>query len=114
MNLFQHERQEGLKGRGSLPFVSLVSFVLLVLGAVPASAEIVFFNTGRTLSVKTHRVDGDSVVLSLRNGGEIVCESSLIARFAPDEVPYPEPEPPQAEVVAQAPDAGGVPYAEII
>jgi soluble lytic murein transglycosylase-like protein len=98
----------------ALPFfVSLVTFLSLVASAVPARAEIVFFNTGRTLSVKSHRVDGESVVLALRNGGEIVCESSIITRIAPDEVPYPEPEPPQ--VVAAAPAPGpAVPYGEII
>src|SRR5437762_6558842 len=77
----------------SMPFVSFVTFVSLVASAGPGRAEIVFFNSGRTLSVKNHRVDGDSVVLALRNGGEIVCESSIIARIGPDEVPYPEPEP---------------------
>lgn len=60
--------------------------------AVPARAELVFFGTGRTLSVRSHHVDGDSLVLTLRGGGEIICDSSLVARIAPDEVPYPEPE----------------------
>jgi soluble lytic murein transglycosylase-like protein len=72
----------------------------------------VFFNTGRTLSVKAHRSEGESLVLTLRSGGEIVCESSIVARIAPDEVPYPEPvveptAPPDAALEA-------VPYGEII
>jgi soluble lytic murein transglycosylase-like protein len=113
MRHFQHEGHHGHKGRGFLSSVSLVAFVLIVLGAVPASAEIVFFQTGRTLSVKSHHAEGESVVLVLRSGGEIVCESSLIARFAPDEVPYPEPEAAPA-VVAQAQDTVAVPYAAII
>jgi soluble lytic murein transglycosylase-like protein len=66
--------------------------VLLVLSVGPASAEIVFFTTGRTVSVKSHRVEGESLILQLRGGGEVVCESSLIASIGPDEVPYPEPE----------------------
>ena len=37
----------------------------------PASAEIVFLSSGRTLSVKGHRVDGDTIVLTLRSGGEV-------------------------------------------
>jgi soluble lytic murein transglycosylase-like protein len=84
-----------------------------VLLAAPARAELVFFNTGRTMSVKSHRVDGDSMVLELRNGGEIICETALVARVAPDEVPYPEPEveAPPAPVVAAA-IAG--PYSDII
>jgi soluble lytic murein transglycosylase-like protein len=97
----------------ALAFVSFVTFVSLVASAAPARAEIVFFQTGRTLSVKSHRAEGESVVLVLRNGGEIVCESSLIARFAPDEVPYPEPEPAPV-VVAQAQDVALVPYGAII
>jgi soluble lytic murein transglycosylase-like protein len=60
-------------------------------------------------------VDGDSVALTLRNGGEIVCESSIIARFAPDEVPYPEPEPAAVEQPAAVIQAAvTVPYGDII
>ena len=58
-------------------------------------------------------MDGTSVVLTLRNGGQIVCEPSMIARFAPDEVPYPEPEP-TPDPVAVATEAGAVPYGDII
>ena len=63
-----------------MPCVSFVAFVSFVSISAEAHAEIVFFHSGRTLSVKGHRVEGDSVVLALRGGGEIVCESSIIAR----------------------------------
>jgi len=56
-----------------------------------ASAELVFFTSGRTLSVKGHRIEGDSIVLLLRGGGEVVWDLSQVARIAPDEVPYPDP-----------------------
>ncbi len=95
--------------------VSFVTLVSLFLFARPAQAELVYFNTGRTLSVKSHRVEGNSLVLVLRAGGEIVCETSIVARVAPDEVPYPEPEldaPPAP--VQSAPALPAVPYAEII
>ena len=95
-------------------FVSFITFVSLVASAVPARAEIVFFTSGRTMSVKNHRVDGDSVVLELRSGGEIVCESSIIARFAPDEVPYPEPEVERPIVVAAVEPVSDVPYGAMI
>ena len=97
------------------PVLSVLAFVSVLLAAVPARAELVFFNTGRTMSVKTHRVEGDSVVLSLRSGGEIVMEAANIARFAPDEVPYPEPvvEPPVVVVAAVEP-VTDVPYGAII
>ena len=95
----------------------------LLAAAAPASAEIVFLSSGRTLSVKSHRVEGDRVVLTLRSGGEVTCNKELIARVEPDEVPYVDPDEPKA------PEAGpetlvvvdqeenlldGTPYGEII
>lgn len=59
--------------------------------AVPARAELVFFSSGQALSVRGHRDDGARTVLMLKNGGEIVCDASIIVRIAPDEVPDPDP-----------------------
>jgi soluble lytic murein transglycosylase-like protein len=87
-----------------------------MLFASTARGEIVFFNTGRTLSIKEHHADpadDEKLVLTLRSGGEIVCEPSIIDRIVPDEVPYPEPEaetPPATTAAAGAP----VKYGEII
>jgi hypothetical protein len=67
--------------------------------ATPARAELVFFASGRTLNVKSHRTEGGSLVLTLRSGGEVVCEPGAIVRIAPDEAPYPEP---QEEIRLQA------------
>ena len=96
--------------------LAFVSFVAFVASAVPARAEIVYFSTGRTMSVKSHRVEGESVVLLLRTGGEIVMDATNIARVAPDEVPYPEPvvEQPVVAAVAQVEPAADVPYGAII
>jgi len=91
---------------------SLASLAAVVLAAAPARAELVYFTTGRTLSVKSHRVDGETMVLALRSGGEIVTDLSVVARVAPDEVPYPEDLPP-APVAAPTPDPT-VPYGAII
>jgi transglycosylase-like protein with SLT domain len=69
-----------------------VFIALSFLGvATTARAEVVYFATGRTLNVKAHRQDGDALVLTLRSGGEVVCEAALITRIAPDETLYPEP-----------------------
>ena len=76
--------------------MAFVSFVVILLTAVPVHAELVFFSTGRFLSVKSHRLDGDSLVLNLRNGGEMACDRSVIVTIEPDEVPYPDPEPETA------------------
>ena len=93
-------------------FASVAS---LVASVAPAHAELVFFSSGRTLSVKSHHVEGDSLVLALRGGGEIVCDPSLIARIAPDEVPYPEPQEVAANVVPARPEPlAAVPFTEII
>jgi hypothetical protein len=61
-----------------------------VLWSTPAQAELVFFASGRALSVKDYRFEGENLVLTLRGGGEIVCSGELIARIEPDEVEYPE------------------------
>src|SRR3954463_7458760 len=93
--------------------------ILASLGfATSARAEIVFLSSNRTISVKSHRVEGESIVLVLRNGGEVPCDKSIITKIISDEVPYPDP----ATVVEQAPpppaSPGAVlestPYGEII
>ena len=93
---------------------------LALLTAAPATAEIIVLTSGRTISVKTHRFEGNSIVLTLRNGGEVTCDKTIIAKVLPDEVPYPEP------AVATEPTAEGdqdsqgtevlesTPYGEII
>ena len=45
-----------------------------------ASAELVFFTSGRAFSIKGHRVEGDSIVLLLRGGGEVVWIRTLLER----------------------------------
>ena len=67
------------------------ALVVALCCARTASAELVFFASGASLNVKAHRAEGDSLVLTLRSGGEVVCPASSIVRIEPDEVPYPEP-----------------------
>ena len=85
----------------------------LLLCASAARAELVYFTTGQPLSIKSHRVEGTSVVLALRTGGEIITDASVVDHFAPDEVPYPEDLPPAPPEAAPAPDPA-VPYGAII
>jgi soluble lytic murein transglycosylase-like protein len=81
-------------------------FVFLALAmAAPASAELIFFSEQRSMSVASHRVEGDRIIVSLRGGGEMSFDRALIMRIAPDEVPYPDdppapPPPPAASLVA--------------
>jgi hypothetical protein len=93
---------------------------LALLTAAPATAEIVVLTSGRTISVKAHRFQGDSIVLTLRNGGEVTCDKTIIEKVLPDEVPYPEPVAPtgpaeEAGADGQDPDVlESTPYGEII
>lgn len=88
----------------ALLFISALTLVS-VGTAVPASAEIVFLASGKTVSVKSHRIDGESIVLTLRDGGEVTCDKSLIEKIVADEVPHSElkiQEPAPATVAPQA------------
>lgn len=58
--------------------------------AAPVRAELVFFQSGRAVSVKAIRSENDEIVLLLRGGGDVRCDQSLIVRVEPDEVEYPE------------------------
>lgn len=101
------------------PYLVTSMVILASLGSVAsARAEIVFLSSGRTLSVKGHRLDGDSIVLTLRSGGEVTCDKSLIEKIVGDEVTYPVPEETAAEAAAppgSQPDLlDSTPYGEII
>jgi soluble lytic murein transglycosylase-like protein len=89
-----------------------VSLFGLLAWATPARAELVFFTSGRTQSVKSHRLEGGSLVLILRGGGEVVCDPAIVARITENEVPYPEPvEIVEPVLVTSSTPA---PFAEII
>jgi soluble lytic murein transglycosylase-like protein len=78
-----------------------LAVAILAVCALPVHAEIVYFNDGRTLSVESHHVDGDRMVMEMRGGGEMTLEASLVSHVEPDEVPHPVA-PPEAQ-------AGNVP-----
>ena len=101
-------------------FLVAAATLVWLCTVVPATAEIVYLTSGRTLSVKEHRQDGDSIVLTLRSGGHVTCDRSLIEKIVPDEVPYEEPSTakavPSIESVDIRPTAllERTPYGEII
>jgi soluble lytic murein transglycosylase-like protein len=77
---------------------------LIVLAfATPASAELLYFSNHRTMSVASHRLDGDRLIVTLRGGGEMTFDRALVARIGPDEIPYPEDVPSAAQQAAIAP-----------
>jgi soluble lytic murein transglycosylase-like protein len=71
--------------------VLLLALMFLAGAARQASAELLFFAGNRSMSVKAHRFDGDQIVVSLRGGGEVTLDRSLIVNIGPDEVPYDDP-----------------------
>jgi len=71
--------------------VAVVTGVALLASSSWAAAEIVYLTSGRTLSVKGHVESGDSITLTLRSGGEVTCDRTLIEKIVPDEVPHPDP-----------------------
>jgi soluble lytic murein transglycosylase-like protein len=81
------------------PFLAL----LVLAVATPASAELIVFSSARSMSVASHRIEGDRLIVQLRGGGEMTFDRALIAAIAPDEVPYPEE--PSAALVQAAPRA---------
>lgn len=92
--------------------LALAVCACLIGASTLASAEIIFMTSGGTLSVKGHSTDGDTVTLTLRTGGQVTCDKSLIEKILPDEVPHPDPvqetaakataAPPQAEFARTA------------
>jgi membrane-bound lytic murein transglycosylase B len=86
--------------------LAMATCVLVAAGSSMASAEIVFMSSGRTVSVKHHTNVGDSVVLTLRSGGEVTLDKNLIEKIEADEVPHPEPAPPAAEATSASQPAG--------
>ena len=90
----------------------VASAALVLACAAPASAEIVFLTSGRTMNVASHRIEGDVVVLALRSGGEMSMPKNLVAKVTPDEVPWVDPRAPKA-VAPPAPVAEAAPQFEV-
>lgn len=82
----------------------------LALFATDARADIVVFKNGRTMSVKSCRVDAETAMMVLRHGGEVTFPASIVARVDPDEVPFDSPDEPEDPPV---PVAQGDPLAHV-
>lgn len=84
----------------------LLAVIALAI-ATPASAELLFFSKQRSMSVASHRFEGDRVIVSLRGGGEMSFDRALIVKIAPDEVPYIEDDTAETKDDGVAAAAGG-------
>lgn len=93
---------------------TLLAGLCLLAPASPVAGEIVVLTSGRIMSVKAHRFEGTSIVLRLRDGGEITCDRSLIREIRPDEVPHPDPAAAPARKPSVEQVLESTPYGEII
>lgn len=84
-------RRQTFGSASSLALCMSVVCGLMSVFASEAGADIVVFKNGRTMSVKSVRVNGESATVLLREGGEVTFPSAIVARIDPDEVPCPDP-----------------------
>jgi hypothetical protein len=95
--------------------IAALAATIAVITAAPAAGEIIVLSSGRTLSVKSHRFEGDTIILTLRTGGEVTCDKTIVEKVLPDEVPHPEPvSATEVRPEESSPSLEGTPYDEII
>jgi soluble lytic murein transglycosylase-like protein len=68
-------------------WLSILTVVAVLASTSYLDAEVIVFANGRTMSVKDHRISGDSITVTLRQGGEATFDRALVAEVRPDEVP---------------------------
>ena len=91
------------------------------LAVAPVPTERVHFTSGQVLAIEGHRVDGETVALTLRGGGEVLFDARLVDRFEsvtsfpsvpppppPAVVPRPLPATPHAALIRDAADQHGL------
>jgi soluble lytic murein transglycosylase-like protein len=83
---------------------------------ISARAETAFFDNGNSISVKSHRIEGDSVVLMLPDGGEVVRNASSIIKFGPDDSNSVQPPAavPASIATPSTPTAAAAPMPELV
>lgn len=86
--------------------------VLAAQAEAPVPAELVHFTSGEVMSITGHRIEGNTIVLSLKRGDEILFDARLVDRIEPAVTPAPLPVLHMAaEVEVPLPDK---PYAELV
>jgi hypothetical protein len=66
---------------------SFLTSAMVLATVSQINAEVIFFANGRTMSVKDYRISGDTVTVTLRQGGEATFDKALISHIAPSEIP---------------------------
>jgi soluble lytic murein transglycosylase-like protein len=65
---------------------ALLLGVLLAAATAPARAEIALLANGQTLKVTAWRLEGDSLWMNLKGGGEVATPAASVRGFVPDEI----------------------------
>jgi len=73
-------------GRSSLPLVSTLAVVLIVVVPSLARGEIVILDNGRFLKAESYELDGERVRIRLESGGELIMPLLRIDRVIDDEI----------------------------
>ena len=68
---------------------TLLTAALVIASTTQLSAEVIIFANGRTMSVQDYRITGNTITVTLRQGGEAVFDRALVAHITPDEVVEP-------------------------
>jgi hypothetical protein len=87
---------------------SFLTSAMVLATVSQINAEVIFFANGRTMSVKDYRISGDTVTVTLRQGGEATFDKALISHIAPSEIP----DEPVATALAVVETAVGSPGRE--
>ena len=66
---------------------SLLTSVIVLVSASHLNAEVIVFANGRTMAVKDYRISGDTITVTLRQGGQATFDRALVATIHPDELP---------------------------
>ncbi len=92
----------------------MLAGVMVALLAAPAvaRAELVTVRGGRVMKVERVAYEGDTVVLTLRGGGEMRTPRDFVLDVQPDELPWPEPEKPPVVEPAPVVDEPSAPPSE--
>lgn len=92
------------QARSKRLFFGLLTSAMVLASVGQINAEMIYFANGRTLTVKDYRIAGDSITVTLLNGGEATFERAMVTQIAPDEVP---PAEESAVAVAEPGPASG-------
>ncbi len=79
------------EGRWTVPMpristLAAAAALAVLVGALPAQAELVVLTDGRTIKTAGYQVVGDEVEIRLRGGGSYQVDMALVDRIVEDEV----------------------------